>query len=48
MGIPFLFLKQNSPVVFLIVFGVIALVIGMMIAYLRIEEKYGKKNTDHK
>ena len=48
MGFPFLFLKQNSPFVFLIVFGVVALVIGMMIAYLRIEEKYVKKNIDHK
>ncbi|MCI6242512.1 MAG: hypothetical protein PUF81_01580 [Lachnospiraceae bacterium] len=43
MGFPFLFLKQNSPFVFLIVFGVVALVIGMMIAYLRIEEKYAEK-----
>lgn len=40
MGIPFLFLKQNSPMAFLIVFGVVVLIVGMMIAYSRIEDKY--------
>ena len=40
MGISFLFLKQNSPIVFLIVFGVVVLIVGMMIAYSGIEDKY--------
>lgn len=39
-GIPFLFLEQNSPIFFLIVFGVVILIIGMMIAYQKIETKY--------
>lgn len=40
MGVPFLFLGQNSPIFFLVVFGVVALIIGMIIAYFKIEEKY--------
>lgn len=40
IGIPMLFLEQNSPAVFLIVFAVIALVIVSMIAYMRVEKKY--------
>ena len=43
LGIPFLFLEQNSPEFFIIVVAVPALVIGMVIAYLRIEAKYKKK-----
>jgi membrane-bound ClpP family serine protease len=39
-GIPILFVEQNSPVFLIMVFGVVALVIGMMIAYIRIEAKY--------
>jgi membrane-bound ClpP family serine protease len=39
-GIPILFVEQNSPVFLILVFGVAALVIGMMIAYIRIETKY--------
>ena len=40
MGVPFLFFSQNSPIFILLVFGVFALVIGMMNAYLKIEAKY--------
>lgn len=40
IGIPLLFLEQNSPMFILVVFGVMALVIGMMIVYLRIQAKY--------
>ncbi len=40
MGIPFLFLQQNSPGFMIVMFGVVALVIGMMITYIKIEEKY--------
>ena len=40
MGIPFLFLEQNSPFFFLMVFGVVGLLIGMMIAYNVIESRY--------
>jgi hypothetical protein len=40
LGIPILFIEQNSPVFLIMVFGVAALVIGMMIAYIRIEAKY--------
>ncbi len=40
MGIPVLFIKQNSPVAILLVFGVFFLVIGIIIAYLKIETKY--------
>lgn len=39
IGIPFLFLEQNSPYFLLVVFAVMILVIGMMAAYLRIESK---------
>lgn len=43
IGVPFLFLKQNSPLfipVFLLSF---AWVIGLLIAYQKIERKYRKK-----
>ena len=40
IGVPFLFLEQNSPYAILVIFGVVVLSIGMMIAYLRIESKY--------
>lgn len=39
-GIPMLFLEQNSPATFLIVFAVIVLVIVSMIAYMHVEKKY--------
>lgn len=43
IGIPMLFLKQNSPLVILIVFAIIIWVIVLIVVYLRIEEKYNNK-----
>lgn len=40
IGIPLLYLEQNSPMFILMIVGVVVLIIGMMIAYLRIESKY--------
>lgn len=40
LGVPFLFIEQNSPIVLLTIFGTVFLVIIIMIAYLRIENKY--------
>lgn len=40
IGMPILFLEQNSPMFILLIFGVMALIIGMMIVYLRIQAKY--------
>ncbi|MDD6156310.1 MAG: hypothetical protein PUB52_04785 [Lachnospiraceae bacterium] len=40
MGVPFLFLEQNSPVFILIIFAVILLIIVMILTYIKIEEKY--------
>ncbi len=40
IGIPLLFLEQNSPMFIPMTLGVVALVIGMMIVYSRIEAKY--------
>lgn len=40
IGIPLLFLEQNSPMYILMIFVVVVLIIGMMIVYLRIESKY--------
>lgn len=40
IGIPILFVQQNSPIFIFIVFGVMLLVIAMMISYLKIEKKY--------
>ena len=39
-GIPLLFIEQNSPVILFIVPVVLFLVIGIVIAYLRVEAKY--------
>ena len=39
-GIPLLFIEQNSPFFVPLVFAVMALVLGMMIVYLKIEGKY--------
>lgn len=43
LGIPFLFLKQNSPWFLLIIFAVFIWVITMMVCYMKIEGKYRKK-----
>jgi len=40
IGVSLLFLEQNSPMFVLVIFGVVALMIGMMIAYFKIETKY--------
>lgn len=40
LGIPLLIYEQNSPVFIFVTFGVIALVLGMLIAYFRIQTKY--------
>lgn len=40
MGVPLLFVKQNSAVVLLMVIGLMLLVIATMIVYTRIEIKY--------
>ena len=40
VGVSLLFVKQNSPLVILIVLGVVLLVIGMMVTYTKIESKY--------
>lgn len=42
LGIPFLFFGQNSPVFLFVIFGVVILLIGMMIVYLKVEAKYRK------
>ena len=42
IGIPLLFLEQNSPVSILLIFTVMILVIAMMVAYLKIEGKFKK------
>ena len=42
MGVPFLFLEQNSPYFIFIMLLIMPLVIGMAIAYLQIERKYKK------
>ena len=42
IGIPVLFLEQNSPFFVLVIFAVMILLIGMMITYLKIEAKYRK------
>ncbi len=39
-GVPLLFSEQNSPMVIPVIFGAVALMIGMMIVYFRIQEKY--------
>lgn len=40
IGIPFLFIEQNSPIFILTIFEVMILVIAIIIIYLRIEKKY--------
>lgn len=43
LGLPMLSGGQNNPVVMLSVVGSMFLVIGMMIAYMRVENKYRSK-----
>lgn len=42
IGVPLLFIEQNSPLFVPIIFAVMALVIAMMIVYVKIEAKYRK------
>lgn len=42
LGIPFLFLKQNSPLFLFLVLGVVCWLIGIMIVYMKIETKHRK------
>lgn len=39
-GIPLLFFEQNSPIFILMIFGSVAIVIGMTIGYIKIEHRY--------
>lgn len=40
IGIPFLFIEQNSPMFIFEILGVIVWAIGIMLGYLKIEAKY--------
>lgn len=40
IGIPLLFIKQNSPVAIILIFGVLIWVFGLMLVYSCIESKY--------
>lgn len=40
IGVPLLFMEQNSPLVVPVILAVMALVIAMMAAFIRIENKY--------
>ena len=40
IGIPILFLEQNSPITLLIVIAVIVLIIMLMVVYMKIEKKF--------
>lgn len=42
IGLPFLFIEQNSPLFFLLIFAVMILIIVMMVVYIKIEGKYKK------
>lgn len=44
MGVPLLFLEQNSLWLVPIIFGVVLGFIVMMVVYLKIEAKYKKKS----
>lgn len=40
IGVPLLFFEQNSPIFIFVTFGVIVLIIGMIIGYIKVENKY--------
>lgn len=40
LGVPMLWLEQNSPMIIFTILGVMILVIAMMIVYIRVEAKY--------
>lgn len=43
MGVPFLFVKQNSAHAIFVILFMMPLIIGMVVVYLKIEGKYKKK-----
>ena len=43
IGVPFLYLKQNSPVFIFMLLATVVLVIVMMVMYLSISRKYEEK-----
>lgn len=43
LGLPFLFAEQNSPIFLFSVIGTMFLIIGIAVAYIRVEAKYRKK-----
>ena len=43
MGVPFLFVKQNSAYAIFVILFMMPLIIGMVVVYLKIEGKYKKK-----
>ena len=43
IGVPLLFLEQNSPLFIPVFFAMILWLIGLMVAYVKIEAKYKKK-----
>lgn len=40
IGVPILFMEQNSPLFIPLILAVVMLVVGMMVVYARIEVKY--------
>lgn len=40
LGLPFLFFEQNSPVFLAVMAGVVILIIAIMLAYMKVENKY--------
>ena len=43
LGIPLLFIKQNSPMIMFAVIGMMILIIVIMGVYTKVEDKYRKK-----
>lgn len=43
LGIPLLFIKQNSPIIMFLVIGMMFLIIVIMVVYTKVEDKYRKK-----
>ncbi len=43
LGIPLLFIKQNSPMIMFAVIGMMILIIVIMVVYTKVEDKYRKK-----
>ena len=40
LGVPLLFLEQNSPLFVVVILGTFALIIGLIVVYTMIENKY--------